>query len=132
MFEGFKPVNLAIGLPSISITSNGVAFSKAAIIKMEKTEHVVLMINELDKQVAVQKCAPDDANATQFYKMDKRIVSVRWNNKDFLNTLSKMMNWNLEEEGYKVYGEFYSDEVALVFDLKTAQIIDGKADNEDA
>lgn len=132
MFEGFKPISLITGLPSISVTNNGLTFSKAAIIKMEKAEHVMLMINESEKQIAVKKCEPDDENATQFYKSDKRIMSVRWNNKDFLNTLAKMMGWRLETEGYKIYGEFYGDEVALIFDLKTAQPIDGKIDNEDA
>lgn len=124
-FEAFKPVNLTVGFPSVSITSNGVTFSKAAIVKMGTPEYVMLMINEADKQLAIIETEKDTENATQFVR-NKKNLNVRYNNKDFLNTLEKLMGWNLAQQGYKALGEYFGDENALVFNLLAANSITGR------
>lgn len=128
MLDGFKVVNLTIGLPTLSITQNGVGFNKTAIIKMNYPEYVLLMINPNEKKVAIQECQENVDGAIQFYKDKKKngVVSVRWNNKDFLNTVSRMMDWNLEENGYRINAEYLEEENALVFDLKEAEEIEQK------
>lgn len=128
MFENFKKVNLTTGLPYISITINGITFSKSAVIKMGKPSHVVFLISEDEKKIAVQVCGKDDESAVQFFKNTKN-MNVRMNNKDFLNSLSKLMNWNLEEEGYRILGEWYESEKAMLIDLTKANVI-GEKDNE--
>ena len=45
MLEGFRKVNLTSGLPYVSITDNGITFSKNAVIKMGKPKNVVLLMN---------------------------------------------------------------------------------------
>ena len=124
MLSGFKPVSLTIGLPYVSITANGITFNKTCIVKLGKPTHVVLMTNDEEKQLAIQTCDPDDDNATPFLRSEaKSTLSVRWNNKDFLNQLSKMMGWDLNVSGYKVNGEYLSDENAMIFDLDSATIL---------
>ncbi len=117
--EDFKKINLAPGSPSISVTSNGVTFNKAAIIKLDEAEKVNLFINEDMKALAVTICSDED-KALNFFKKGKRVLSVRWNNKDLLDTLATMMGWNLEESGYRISGFYDRDQSALFFDFKTA------------
>lgn len=119
LLEGFKVISLVSGLPSLSVTKNGAAFNKASVIKMEYADKVLLMINEKDKLIAIQKCEDQTPNATPFYKEQKNVM-VRWNNSDLLATLEKMMGWDVKRNGYKITGEFFSDECALIFDLKDA------------
>lgn len=129
-FDNFKPVNLAVGFPSVSITTNGVTFSKAAIVKVRMPEYVLLMINETDKQLAIIESEKDAENATPFVR-NKKSPSVRYNNKDFLYTLEKLMGWDLTQQGYKAMGEYYSDENALVFNLRSATPITGRESEGD-
>lgn len=128
MLEKFKKVNLTAGLPYVSITDNGMTFSKNAVVKMGKPKYVVLLINEDDKMIAIQICDENEESAIQFAKNIKSI-NVRINNKDFLNTLSRLMNWELKEEGYRVLGDWYESEQVMIFDLTKGTPI-GEKDNE--
>jgi len=124
MLEGFKVINLTVGLPTISVTQNGVAFNKTTISKLEHPEYVLLMINTKDKKLAVQVCEEQTEGATPFYKQKRNdnVVSVRWNNKDLLNTIAKTMDWDLSN-GYRIVGDFLEDDKAMIFDLTKAEII---------
>jgi hypothetical protein len=127
MLEGFRPINLTVGLPYISITKNGVTFNKTSIVKIGKPAYVLLMMDDVNKRIAVQPCDSSDEDATAFFKGEgKSVVSVRWNNKDLLNTLSKMMNYDLDKFSYRVDGDYLSNENALIFDLKLATILGEK------
>ena len=44
-----------IGHLYVSITDNGIAFSKAAIVRIGKPEYVIFMIDEEGKRIAIQK-----------------------------------------------------------------------------
>lgn len=117
--EEFKKINLAPGNPSISVTSNGVTFNKAAIVKLDEAEKVNLFINEEVKALAVAICTDED-KALNFFKKGKKVFSVRWNNKDLLGSLEHLMGWNLKESGYRIQGTYDRDQSALFFDLKEA------------
>jgi hypothetical protein len=121
--EDFKKINLAPGNPSISVTSNGITFNKAAIVKLDEAEKVNLFINENDKALAVAPSADDD-KALNFLKKGKKVMSVRWNNKDLLQSLEDLMGWSLSDTGYRVQGYFDREQNALFFDLKSATILD--------
>jgi hypothetical protein len=121
--EDFKKINLAPGSPSISVTSNGITFNKAAIVKLDEVEKVNLYINEDDKALAVTACTDDD-KALNFLKKGKKAMSVRWNNKDLLQSLEVLMGWDLVESGYRIQGAYDRDQNALFFDLKTATSLD--------
>ncbi len=129
MLKGFEVVNLTIGSPYISITKNGVTFNKASIVKLGKPACVKLLMNKSDKMIAVQSCNDLDENATAFYKPKKSgLITVRWNNGELINTISRLMSWNLNEDGYRIDGDFLDEENAMVFDLKKAKSI---SENED-
>lgn len=120
MLEGFKQYNMTIGTASVSITENGIAFSKTTIIKMDKVPYVKLLIDEEGKRIAIQKALENDEGAIGFYN-NQKIVSVRWNNKELLKTVAKMMNWELSGNVYRVDGDYVAEEEAMIFDLKEAE-----------
>ena len=120
MLEGFKQYNMTIGTASVSITENGIAFSKTTIVKMDKVPYVKLFIDEGNKRIAIQKANKEDEGVINFYS-NQKIVSVRWNNKELLKTIARMMDWELSGNVYKVDGDYIAEDEAMIFDLKKAE-----------
>ena len=125
MFElqGFKEFDFSEGMPYVSFTQHGVSFNKAVIKKMGFPEYVKLLINEESKMIAILCSSKDEDKAYNFYNKDnkKNVLSVRWNSKDLLNTISELMNWDLQNSSYKVDGVLYKEDHLMVFDLNTAK-----------
>ena len=111
MFENFTAFNFNEGIPSISVTKNGLTFSKGVVMKMGYPEYVQLLINKPERQIAAEKRA------------NCGIISIRWNQKDLLNTIANMMEWNLKDASYKIEGVFYASENAVLFDMNNATIL---------
>ena len=119
--EGFVPFNFEEGVPYVSVTSNGVTFNKAVVLKLKQTKHAVLLFDDERKLMAVQACDEEMPNATQFYKeRASGVISVRWNAKDLLNTIQDMMGWELDKNSYRIDGVLLKAENAMLFDLTRA------------
>lgn len=124
LFDGFVPFNFAEGVPYVSVTKNGVTFNKGVIMKLQFPRFVCLLINANTKQVALQACAEDTDNAVPFFAGDKRenkVLCIRWNGKDLLNTLSNMMAWDLNTSAYRIDGKLIQSENAILFDFAEAR-----------
>ena len=120
--EGFEIFEFVVGTPTLSVTKNGVAFNKTTVEKLRKPETVLPLINKSSAQVAIKPCEYIDNGAQRFFREGNKVANgVRWNNKDLLDTISKMMKWNLDNGGYKVKGTYFEDENAIVFDLRKAE-----------
>lgn len=120
MLDGFKQYNMSVGKSTVSVTENGVSFSKTCVLKMEKCQYVRLFIDETDKRIAIQKAQKEDDGSIAFYN-EQKIVSVRWNNKELLKTIAKMMEWELRGNVYRADGDYLASEEAMIFDLKVAE-----------
>lgn len=117
----FKAFDFNEGVPYVSVTSNGLTFNKSVIMKLKYPEHVKLLINEEDRQIAVQVCEADDKKATQFYREKANgVLSVRWNSKDLINTISRICDWDLKTLSYRVFGVLVPEEKLMLFDLSEA------------
>ncbi len=124
ILDDFSTFNFGEGVPSVSVTQNGVTFNKAVTMKLGYPEYVVLLLNGDAGQIAIRVCDKSTPNAVKFYKEKKSgAVSVRWNGKDLLNTLQYMMGWDLKKESYKTDGTLLRDENAMVFDLSKASLM---------
>ena len=120
--DGFKSFNFSEGNPYVSITKNGLTFNKSSVIKTGYPEFVVLLINDDEKKIAIQRCGEETPNAMRFYKEKKSgIISVRWNSKDLLNKLQFITGWDLSQDAYSVDGIFLNEESAIIFDLTKAK-----------
>ena len=117
MLQGFKKFDLSIGPISVSITNNGLNFSKTAVVRMNKCSYVTFHIDEDGQRIAIQEATKDEESAVKFFDEKKKAIAVRWNNQDLLNTISRMMGWDLSMESYKALGEFLPEEKAIIFDL---------------
>ena len=121
LLENFKTFNFNEGVPYVSVTSNGITFNKAVVMKLDYPQYVVLLIDENSQRIAIQVCDEKTPNAVAFYKEKKsNVISVRWNGRDLLNTIKNMMGWNLEKESYRTDGELIQEENAMIFNLRDA------------
>ena len=119
--SNFKPFDFTEGVPYISVTSNGVTFNKSVIIKMKHPAFVRLLINESEKQIAVQVCGEEDDKAVQFYKEKSNgVLSVRWNSKDLINTIVRLCDWDLSQSSYRINGVLVPELDLMLFDLNEA------------
>lgn len=62
----FQPLDRVAGKPTISITKNGVGFSKQALSRLEYAHYVQMFINKVDKQLGIRKCDKDASGAMKF------------------------------------------------------------------
>lgn len=119
--EGFSVFDFSEGVPYASFTQNGITFNKSVTLKLGEPEYARFLINADTKQVAVQACEAGEKNATVFYRPKASgALSVRWNARDLLNTLERIMGWNFKETSYRADGVLLQDERAIVFDLSKA------------
>lgn len=122
--DGFKIFDFEEGVASVSITPNGVTFNKGVVMKLGYPEHVLLLLNTSGKQMALKACEESTLKSVPFYKEQEgkeSVRSVRWNNRDLLNSLSSMMDWDLSVMAHRVDGRLLSDERAIIFDLVKAK-----------
>jgi len=119
--DGFEVITFGNAGAFVSITRNGITFSKAALEKVNSASHVTLLVNRETKQFAIKPCSPSEANAMPFTAAKPTAPNVRWNSKDLLRLFSGLMSWDLAKcNGYKVNGEYNKSEKALLFDLNKA------------
>ena len=119
--SNFSVFDFKEGVPYVSITSNGLSFNISVIMKLHYPEFVILLINNESKQIAVQACDDTNEKAVQFYKEKANgVISVRWNAKDLINTISRMCEWDLSQVSYRVNGVLIPEQSLMLFDLTDA------------
>ena len=93
-------------------------------MKLGCPTYAILLINDIDKQIAIQVSTEENNKAVPFYKEKKSgLISVRWNGKDLMNTITDMMQWDLDEKSYRVDGLLIKEENAMLFDFTQAKEI---------
>lgn len=128
--EDFKTLDPVKGVPTISITRNGITFNQAAIIKLDKPEYVRFLLNEDMKVLAVVVCEKDDTGAMKFFSPDKKVLSVRIGNADLKNAVSDLMDWDLPHiTGYRLKGEYDKEQKAVFFELDQADLMNQRGKN---
>ena len=68
--DGFEVITFGNAGAFVSITRNGITFSKAALEKVNSAGHVTLLVNRETKQFAIKPCSPSEANAMPFYRSE--------------------------------------------------------------
>lgn len=122
LLDGFEVIETVTGIPTMSITRNGITFNKTVLEKLSRPEFAKAMIDKQGKQMAIVPCDKDDRGCRTFYKNGREIANgVRWNNHDLKATLETLMGWNLESQGWKSTGVYLENENAMLFDLKEVE-----------
>ena len=122
ILQGFEPIKRIKGIPTVTISKDGVAFTTAVLEKLGKPAYVVPMIDRTGKRFAIVASEHETEDTRQFYnKESKSSYGKRWSDRDLRSTLAEMMSWDLNVCGYRVEGTYDFDENAFVFDLKRAK-----------
>ncbi|OUQ56106.1 hypothetical protein B5E58_11250 [Tyzzerella sp. An114] len=117
----FKAFDFNEGLPYVSITNNGLTFNKSVIMKMNYPTYIKLLINENDKQMAIQACDEKDDRSVQFFKEKANgVLSVRLNSKDLISTIERICEWNLKQTSYRVNGMIIPEASLMLFNFSDA------------
>ncbi|WP_346674654.1 hypothetical protein [Enorma phocaeensis] len=120
MLTGFEPLTIASGGMRMTVTRNGVSFSKGAVEKLHGTGYVQPMIDRAGKRFAIVACGEDAENAKKFFRGGDISNGVRWNERDLITTFSVLVGKDLENEGVTVDGVYLEEDDALIFDFNNA------------
>lgn len=122
LLQGFEPIKRVKGVPTVTISKDGVAFTTAVLEKLGKPSYVVPMIDRIGKRFAIVASEWETDDTRTFYKEGRKSsYGIRWSDRDLRSTLSEMMGWDLSVCGYRAEGAYDYDENAFVFDLKRAK-----------
>lgn len=121
----FKPMERISGRAMMTVTKNGVSFSKQAVAKLSYPHYVQIFINKKNRLLGVKACEESDPNSIKFVNSSKEKVDyVRWNNNDFTSEINSVVSKDVAEKGYKIEAEYLEDENALLFKYDDLQIIE--------
>ncbi len=127
LLDGFKIINRASGNPTMSITRNGISFSKATIAKIHYPAFVHLMVDDSTNRVALVPCE-EDIDSIAFVKNGTRPSFIRWNNRDLVNRLLGLCNLKNEPDfkGIRIDSEYFPNENVLIFDMNNYREIESE------
>jgi len=122
LLEGFEPIKRVKGVPTVTISKDGVAFTTAILEKLGKPHYVIPMIDRSGRRFAIVASNHETDDTRLFYKQGRKSsYGIRWSDRDLRSTLATMMGWNLKSCGYRVEGVYDFEENAFIFDLNKAK-----------
>ena len=122
MLDGFKKVQILQGNSFVSVTNNGINFNGNVVFHMQKTKYVTFLLNTDEKQIAIQKCDDKEEDKISFFRDGSNWKNgVRINNRELQQTITRMMNWDLDAYNYRADGIYSDNDDAMIFDLKNAR-----------
>ena len=102
----------------ISLTSYGVAFSKASVEVLNFPKYVHVLFDK-NANMAITPCEKDKM-ARVFVKNpdSNRAGFVRWNDKRLINHIIELAELKTNYRGIRIKGEYFQDENILIYNLK--------------
>ena len=117
----FKPLDRVAGKPTISVTKNGVGFSKQALSRLDYSHYVQMFINKVDRLLGIRPCSKDDQGAIKFVPEKKeKIDSLRWFNPTFKENIQSLVSNELVNLNFGCEGVYLAEENTLLFDFTKA------------
>ena len=110
--------------PIVSIGNGRVSFNTTCLKKFENIEYVELLINTVEKCIAIRPCSKDNPNAFAWgKKRNGRWVPLPKSISGFANILYSITGWD-QENRYRLLGQYLSDgdDQLILFDLSEPEI----------
>ena len=130
VLQGFKEVSLALPQPKVvmTVTESYVRFNKGVVTSLGTPAYVRVLVNDKDRQVALEVCSGREANALRFAKEDGApTVSVTIREPAVLDAVLRYFKLKDSPEGEVSYqlvnGIVIPGAKAVVFDADEA--VDG-------
>ena len=111
--------------PVATIGNNRLTFNTVSLKKFENVEYVELLLNTVEKCIAVRPCQPDSPNAIRWgRKKDGKWIPSQRTISGFAAALYTIAGWD-KDNRYRLCGQYFSDgsDQMLVFDLSEPEII---------
>ena len=90
-------------------------------MKLGSPEKICLYFNRETKQLAVQPSKDNDLAAIPFLKKGKDPArGVRFNSKDLQYSLARLMDWDIDNNIYRISGSYDSESNIMLFSLNEA------------
>lgn len=124
MLTGFETYVASAREAALKITKTGIVFNKATATRLGKPEYVELGIDVSGKRIAIVR-ADKKTDLTFNFSLDPKTGLVKWGNKELLKETYKIIERD-PEQSYRVIGEVYEKDRAIIFDLNQAQVIKGR------
>ena len=121
----FQLMEKVVGKPAISVTKNGVGFSKQVLSRLGYSHFVLIFINKVDKQLAIKACSSNTPGSMRFVPESKeKVDSLRWNNPVFKDDIKSLVSKELTNTNFVCDGEYIEEDAALLFDFTKARPLD--------
>lgn len=121
----FKPLDIVVGKSTLSVTANGVGFSKQSLNRLGYAHYVQMFINKVDRQLGIKVCDKNAIGAIKFVpESKKKTDSLRWSNPSFKKDIISLAPKELANVNFTVEGEYFEEENALLFDFNKAHPLD--------
>lgn len=126
-YEGFQVVRGEFFAhtyePSFSFNNYKVSMNTACIKKLPNTEYVQILVNPMEKKLAVRPCTEDAKDSFRWCTSGKKRGPKAITCRIFFAKVFTLMGWNLNYR-YKLLGKLIRSggELLFVFDLKTPEI----------
>ena len=111
--------------PVATIGNNRLTFNTVSLKKFEDVEYVELLLNTVEKCIAVRPCKSDSPNAIRWgRKKDGKWIPSQRTISGFAAALYTIAGWD-KDNRYRLCGQYFSDgsDQMLVFDLSEPEII---------
>lgn len=132
LLDAFEVMPYVTGIPSMSVTKDGVSFNKATVEKLGSPAYVLILVDKAGNRLAAKPCEETTQGARPFLREGRSSrAGVRWNNTDLKDSIQKLTHWELDENGYKVTGDFFPDDNVMVFDLSKWTTIERRGASAD-
>lgn len=113
-----------VSKPTMNISKGKVRFNAVCLKKFEDVEYVELLLNSVEKCIAVRPCSPENPKAIRWGKLqDSKWIVMPKSCSGFAGPLYSIMDWEADC-GYKLCGQYVSDgeNQVLFFDLSDPEI----------
>lgn len=111
--------------PSLTLSDGRITFNTACLRKFKDVEYVELLLNTVEKCIAIRPCDKDNPNAIRWGKIkDGKWIVLPKSCKGLSEPLYNMMKW-IDEYKYRFAGQYHAngEEQILIFDLEEPVII---------
>ncbi|OZG57326.1 hypothetical protein BTIS_1420 [Bifidobacterium tissieri] len=120
LLDSFEVLPYVTGVPTMSVTKDGINFNKTVVEKLCSPAFVVVLVDKTNLKLALTPCDEKAQGARPFLRDGRSArAGVRWNNTDLKDSIQTITGWDLEDKGRKVGGRYYPEDNALIFDLTT-------------
>ncbi len=109
--------------PSLTFSDNKVYVNTACVKKLPEIEYVQLLVNPIDKKVAVRPCTEDAKDSFRWCSATAKRTPKQITCRVFYAKLLSLMGWNPKYR-YKLLGKLIrsNNELLFIFDLNSPEI----------